>query len=243
MSMKRIYVPTTSSDDWRKLLAEPNKQWRSGYSAKELAQCWEQAGGFPNEFQDSYKKLDNPVLHELELLLAIPEYQVRLPGGGRSSQNDLFVLARARDNQLVAIMVEGKVNEPFGMTLGKWLEGASDGKKTGLKYLCDVLGLSKEPPSHIQYQLLHRTESVIIEAKRFNSCCAMMIVHSFSSEHRWFAEYQKFLALFNVSCQANELVKLPNQQDVSVYLGWVVGKPANISPTKPLDGFECNASR
>lgn len=175
-------------------------------------------------------------MHELELLLAIPEYQVRLPGGGRASQNDLFVLARARDNQLVAIMVEGKVAEPFGMTLGKWLEDASAGKKTRFKYLCDVLGLSNEPPSHIRYQLLHRTASAIIEAMRFNSHCAMMIVHSFSTEYKCFADYQDFLTLFDVSCHPNELVKLPNRQDLSVYLGWVVGKPVNNSFPQPLCG-------
>ena len=116
-------------------------------------------------------------------MLAIPEYQVDLPGGKRPSQNDLFVLARAKDEQLVAIMIEGKVAEPFGPTLEGWLKGGSKGKQTRLKFLCDMLGLSNEPPSHVRYQLLHRTASAIIESKRFNAKYAMMIVHSFSPEH------------------------------------------------------------
>jgi len=71
-------------------------------------------------------------LREMELLLAIPEYQVKLPGGSRSSQNDLFVLARAFDGGLAAIMVEGKASEPFCETLEIWLKGASTGSAASI---------------------------------------------------------------------------------------------------------------
>ena len=37
-----------------------------------------------------------PALEDVELLLAIPEYKVSLPGGGAASQNDIFCLARNR---------------------------------------------------------------------------------------------------------------------------------------------------
>jgi len=111
--MNHIYIPTSSPEDWRHLLAEPEKQWRSGYSAKTLAECWEMSNGFPEELLDLFSRSTNPALNKLELLLAIPEYQVNLPGGRRPSQNDLFVLARASDGQMVTIMVEGKVAEPL----------------------------------------------------------------------------------------------------------------------------------
>jgi hypothetical protein len=223
--MKRIYVPTKHPDDWQRFLAQPEKQWRSGYSAKELAECWEMANGFPSEFQELFTKSGNPALWQLELLFAIPEYKVILPGGKRASQNDLFVLARAKDDQLVTIAVEGKVSESFGPTLKAWLIGASNGKRVRLKFLCDILGLSSEPPLDIRYQLFHRTASAIIESKRFNARYAMMIIHSFSSVHKGLVEYQNFLSLFGVSGRANELVKLPNPRNVSVYIGWVTGKP------------------
>jgi hypothetical protein len=222
--MNRIYIPTSSSDDWRKFLAEPDKQWRSGYSAKELAECWESANGFPVEFQSIFSKSNNQALSELELLLAIPEYQVDLPGGRRPSQNDLFVLARAKDGQLVSIMVEGKVSEPFGDTLEIWFKDASEGKKKRLKFLCETLGLSSEPPLNIRYQLFHRTASAIIEAKRFNTKYAMMIVHSFSPEHKWFSDYQDFLGLFGVASKINELVELPQSEGKQIFTGWVVGQ-------------------
>jgi hypothetical protein len=49
--MNRIYIPTQSPEDWRRLLAQPEKHWREGYSARALAECWERADGFPVEFQ------------------------------------------------------------------------------------------------------------------------------------------------------------------------------------------------
>jgi hypothetical protein len=100
--MKRIYVPTTSPDDWRKLLADPEKHWKPKFSAWELAHCWEYAKGFPASFQAMFAGSEIPALQKLELLFAIPEYRVGMPGGGHASQNDLFILAKATDGNLVA---------------------------------------------------------------------------------------------------------------------------------------------
>jgi hypothetical protein len=33
----RVYIPATKPEDWQNLLADPEKQWRDGYSAKSLA--------------------------------------------------------------------------------------------------------------------------------------------------------------------------------------------------------------
>ena len=222
--MNHIYIPTSSADDWRKFLAEPDKQWRSGYSAKELAECWEQANGFPAELQSMFSKSGNHVFSELELLIATPEHKVDLPDGKRPSQNDLFVLARAKDGHLVSIMIEGKVLEPFGDTLEVWLKDSSEGKKNRLKMLCKILGLQNQPSLNIRYQLFHRTASAILEAKRFNAKYAMMIVHSFSPEHKWFSDYQDFLGLFGVASKINELVELPESEGKQIFTGWVVGK-------------------
>jgi hypothetical protein len=222
--MNRIYIPTNSADDWRKYLAEQGKQWRQGYSARELAKCWERANGFPEEIRSLFSGSEEHVLNKLELLLAIPQYQVDLPGKGRPSQSDLFVLARAKDGQMVTMIVEGKVGEPFGDTLETWLKGASKSKKERLAFLCEVLGLQTTPPLNIRYQLLYRTASAIIEAGRFNAKYAIMMVHSFSPKHQWFSDYQDFLGLFGMTGRVNELVELPNPHGMHVYAGWVVGQ-------------------
>jgi hypothetical protein len=41
MKQKRILVPTQSAQDWKRLLAEPEKHWKPGYSAILMAQSWE----------------------------------------------------------------------------------------------------------------------------------------------------------------------------------------------------------
>ena len=219
--MKRIYVPTTSPENWQQLLAEPQKQWRSGYSARELAECWEAASGFPASIQTMLAGSALPALRKLDLILAIPEHKVDLPGGGHPSQNDLFVLGKAADGELVSIMIEGKVAESFGSTLETWLIKASDGKRARLKFLCEALGLTQEPPGQIRYQLFHRTVSAILEARRFNARYAMMIVHSFSPEKAWFADYTAFLELFGVSARPGKLVELPGVPTVRLFAGWV----------------------
>ena len=53
--MKRIYIPTRGVEDWQRLLAEPEKQWKTGL-ARSIAYSWEEAGGFPHEI---YKALDD----------------------------------------------------------------------------------------------------------------------------------------------------------------------------------------
>ena len=219
--MTHIYIPAQSAEDWRQFLADPEKQWRKGYSARELAECWQSVSGFPKTFQALLAEAEDPALCKIDLLLAIPEHKVDLPGGGRASQNDLFVLGKACDGELVSMMVEGKAGEPFGETLETWLVNASPGKRTRLKFLCESLGLSQEPPRQIRYQLFHRTVSAILEARRFNARYAMMIVHSFSPEKAWFADYEAFLEMFGVSARPGQLHELPGIPNQRLFVGWV----------------------
>jgi hypothetical protein len=221
-----IFIPTTNgADDWQNLLADPEKHWRTGFSAKSLACCWESADGFPPEVALLFSQSDIPAFQHIELLLAFPEYKVILPPrSGHPSQNDLFVLAKASEGQLIAIMIEGKVSEPFGETLGKWNVEASRGKNERLTFIKEQLGLTSELPVHIRYQLFHRTVSVVIEAHRFNAPYAVMIVHSFSQNDLWFDDYQNFLALFGVqTSEPGKLFFLKETRGVKLYSGWARG--------------------
>src|SRR5688500_2265226 len=111
--MSRIYVPSQGSHEWQRLLAQPEKHWRPGYSATCLAECWEKAAGLPHEVE----RLLSSIAPAPELLVALPEHKVPLPGSHRGdSQNDLFALVRAGD-QTVAVTIEGKVDEPFGPSM------------------------------------------------------------------------------------------------------------------------------
>jgi hypothetical protein len=161
---------------------------------------------------------------DLEMLLALPEHQVALPGGGRPSQNDIWVLARSGDG-LVSIAVEGKVAEAFGPTIADWSVDASAGKSARLAFLLQELGLSPTPPGTVRYQLLHRTASALIEARRFCAKRAVMLVHSFSQSHQWFEDYSSFAVLFGVDAQVNEVSRLGEVGGIQLYAAWVCGDP------------------
>ncbi|MEO1000600.1 MAG: hypothetical protein AAFW69_08380, partial [Pseudomonadota bacterium] len=86
--MNKILTPSGGPEDWRQFLADPQNQWKRGYSAMATALSWEAAQGLPPEVAE----LLGP---DAELLLAIPEHKVAVPGGRRASQCDVFALARA----------------------------------------------------------------------------------------------------------------------------------------------------
>ncbi|MFC1961204.1 DUF6946 family protein [Chloroflexota bacterium] len=222
--MNKIFIPSTGPDGWQALLADPEKQWRTGYSARSMAYSWEAAKGFPAEIDKLLKQSGYDAFEQVELLLAIPEYKVPLPGGGRASQNDVFAIGRDGGGQLVTMAVEGKVQEPFGPTLADWDASSSPGKQERLAFLQDTLGLPGNLPDEVRYQLLHRTASAVIEAKRFNASTAMMIVHSFSQEDHWFEEYQYFLSLFGQEARVGQLVKLNEIDGITLYTGWARGQ-------------------
>jgi len=221
--MNKIFVPTNKPEDWRLLLAEPRKHWRTGYSAKSLAYSWEEANGFPGTVKKVFKKSGIALFKDVELLLAFPEYKVPLPGGARPSQSDIFVLAKGND-QLISITVEGKVSEPFGDTIAEWRKDSSEGKRKRLKFLLKELELEdNEEINAIRYQLLHRTASALIEAKKFGALNALMLVHSFSQSHEWFSDYSQLLALFGLNAQTDFLVFAGNINAIDLYFGWVGG--------------------
>lgn len=218
-----ILIPSCSADDWKAFLAEPDKHWRSGYSAKTLAYCWHEAGGFPACVRKAFQASGLGHLTAAELLLAIPEHKVDLPGGRRPSQNDLFVLARCPEGH-ISIMVEGKVNEEFGPLVSEWSVGASDGKQERLRYLLGVLGLDGRGLDSVRYQLLHRAASAVIEARRYCARHAVMLVHSFSAEKARFGDYARFAALFGVKAEAGTVQSAATlKEGIRLSLGWVCG--------------------
>ena len=219
-----FFVKTSSPEDWRLQLAEPDKQWEDGYSAKSLAYCWETAKGFPNSVKRVFKKSDYGIFKDIVFLAGFVEHQVPLRGRGYPSQNDIFVLAKSKKG-LISIAVEGKVDESFDKTVKEWRKNESKGKKTRLDYLTKLLQISQDNLEDIRYQLLHRTASAVIEAKRFNASTALMLVHSFSKTHKWFDDYANFASLFGITARLNTIHHAKQRiDDVDLYLGWVAEK-------------------
>jgi len=215
--MAKIFVPTTGPEDWRRLLADPIKHWKRGHSAMATALSWESAQGLPKEIAAILGE-------ESELLLAIPEHKVPLPGGIRDSQCDVFALVRT-ENATCALAVEAKVNEPFGPTIGEWTKESSEGRHTRLKAICNLLGANYPPSSELRYQLFHRAAAAAIEASRFNTDRSAMIIHSFSQDHRWFDDFSAFCEYLGIkAAKATPLSRVTADGRAQV-LGWATGDP------------------
>lgn len=118
--MADILIPARRADDWQQFLAKPEKHWVTGRSAKTFAHCWQAARDFPPSVRRGFKQSPYPLFHQIEMLLGIPERPVPLPGQGKASFSDLFVLAKS-GGDLVSIAVEGKVGEKFDVRISDWL--------------------------------------------------------------------------------------------------------------------------
>lgn len=155
-------------------------------------------------------------------LLIFPEWKVALPGGSRASQNDVWVLARGVSG-LISMAIEGKVNEPFDVTLGEWKADASRGKQARIDFISDVLGLTAPLPDSARYQLFHRTASAVLEAERFGARDAVMLVHSFSPDNLWFDDFALFASLFGLQASIGQVVTTTARNGMPLHLGWVHG--------------------
>lgn len=221
MNNPKVFVPAQGVESWRALLANPLTQWRAGYSAMATAQSWEAQDGLPPEIAAHFEP-------DAELILAIPEHKVPMPGRGADSQNDVFALVR-EGGVRYAVAVEGKVNESFDRTIDEWWEDAPSQKPARLAGLADILGLRMPIDGAIRYQLLHRTASAILEADRFGAERAAMIVQSFSSEKRWYEDFEAFCALFGVSPdeKGRAVTLLPDGRELM--FAWAQGDPKFLS--------------
>jgi hypothetical protein len=104
------------------------------------------------------------------------------------------------------------------------MKDMSEGKQERLDFLLRELQLRDRQIDSVRYQLLHRTASALIEARKFKAENALMLVHSFSQLDEWFDDYSQFLALFGLSrVEPNSLMFAKNLNGVNLYFGWVKG--------------------
>lgn len=172
--------------------------------------------------REAFQSSGSATFHHIEPLLILPEYEVALPGGGAASRNDVFILAQSAD-QLVSITVEGKVDEPFGQPVAEWYRNPTAGKVKRLEFLCSELNVPVDAVMDILYQLLHRTVSAKLLARRFQAGIALMLVHSFSEKGAGFA------ALFGIDAKTGTVQSARLFDGLVLYLGWVRGERKYLS--------------
>ena len=216
-------------EQWRQLLREPGTQWRVGYSALELAHSWLGAAGIPTSIKSVLDNSGVAELSGLELTAGYPEYSVDLDTDRAPSENDLFALCRGPSGDVV-MMVEGKVNEPFGDLVGEWRrhDGPRRGRETRLEWLCERLGVSTDDLDDLRYQLFHRTASALIEAQAREVLTALMLVHSFSPRNASIEDYRRFgtrLGFTEEQLAPNRVAGPKQLRGVALYLAWIGDVP------------------
>ncbi len=220
--MKRIFTPTSSANDWQRLLAKPELHWKQGFSAMTTAASWEGAASrLPLEISRLLSSAGVPALSELDLLAAIPEWQTDLPGGDRPSCTDVLAITR-NDSGLCLIAVEAKVLEDFGPRVGEKRKGASKGQLDRIQYLENLLGVRKFDDS-IRYQLLHRTASALLTAKQFHAQTAVMLVQAFGTPLDRQNDFRAFCAAINADEICPGLFVVRRFDSPSLYLAWCTG--------------------
>lgn len=222
MKQKNILIPTTNAESWKIFLASQT-HWKTDYSAKSAAESWERVKGLPKEIKTAFNKHDN--FKDSEMLLAIPEFKVPLPGGSRPSQNDLLVVT-SNENGLTVITVEAKVDEGFDKTISEWKKNLSVGKENRLKYLLSTINFQSKEVDNLRYQLFHRLASSVIMAKKFHANNALMIIQSFqeNDDKNHFKDYQEFISTYNVEPLKECIQKITSVGEIDVYALWVFSK-------------------
>ena len=222
MEQKKIFIPTTNAESWKVFLASLS-HWKEGYSAKSAAESWEKVGGLPIEIITAFTQHES--FKDSEMLLAIPEFKVPLPGGSRPSQNDLLVVT-SNEKGLTVITVEAKAKEDFGQTIKEWKKDASDGKEKRLEYLLKTINFQSKEIDNLRYQLFHRLASAIIMAKKFHANKALMIIQSFqeNDDKNHFTDYQNFISVYKIEPIKEQIQQISSVNGIDVYVLWVFSK-------------------
>ncbi len=223
MEQKKILIPTTNAESWKIFLAS-EIHWKPGYSAQSAAESWENVKGLPKEIIKAFNQDEG--FKNSEMLLAIPEFKVPLPGGSRPSQNDLLVVT-SNEKGLSIITVEAKVDEGFDKTVNEWIAKTTNWK-VRLDYLINKINFPAIESGNLRYQLFHRLASAIIMAKKFHAKNALMIIQSFQSDDKknHFSDYQNFLQAYGVSAEKETIQAITKVGNIQVYCLWV-NSPSN----------------
>lgn len=218
--MQALNPEVKSLKDWQQLLADPEKHWRKGYSAYELAYSWMNSAGFPVSVDNVLDNSGFSEFKDLKIDIAYPERRTNLNDSRKPSQTDLMVFANGANGRVV-IGVEGKVDESFGPIVHARYSN-TEANRSRLNFLCSQLELSSGKVEYVRYQLIHRSVATILEAKNCNAKIALMLVHSFSEKDSSFNDYKSFLEVFNFyNVQINKIYGHILLRDIRLFIGWI----------------------
>jgi hypothetical protein len=214
----RLHLPLVEPEDVIRHLGKQERHWKAGRSARALVQSW----GGRDTFPDSIHSLlaTHTRFRSAQLVDAFLERQVDLGTSGRPSQTDLLAIIGI-GAEIAVMGVEAKAGEPFGKYVHEWNDGSA-GKRTRLRALCNTLGLTEESATPLRYQLLHRTVSTVIEAQRYRSRFAILIVQSFGDDEKSFGDFTRYINAVGLrgNFERGVLTEVRNCDGVDLFAGW-----------------------
>lgn len=179
----------TNLNDWF-IVAPPKgkeKQWKDGYSAKELAK-------FVTAYKEKFNELIKSIVTESfgskisASFCGEPEAETKLPPkGSRGPRNHDLLLY----NKDLVIGIEAKVNEPFGNR--SILEEYEDAQKNNRQHMINRIDWlkrtilpapQKEEANHLKYQLFTATAGTLLEAYRRKVKKCIVLVLSFEYDNQ-----------------------------------------------------------
>lgn len=230
--MHRLFVPSWGPSDWRRLLANPAKQWRRGRSAYELATCWEAARrhqrGLPRPVAACLDQHD--ATRDAKLVVGLPELQVEFPGGGHHSQTDFWALLTSPGG-LISMSVEAKAGESFDLHVEEWLADApaGSGKPARLAALREILGLAQTELPQVRYQLLHRAAAALQMAQECRAAAAIVLIQAFGGpkDEASRRDFEAFAELMLCPSGEGSLRQARQQTCIPLLVGWLNCSPAD----------------
>ena len=176
-------IKITNENEWF-LLAPPKgkeKQWKDGFSAKELAKF---VISDNKRFTQLIKNIVKGITKKVpEKFLGEPEAITSLPGKGLGRNHDLLLCS---DNLVIGI--EAKVNEPYGESIGSEYTNPETtlNKKQRIEDLWHMIlpnmSLEELKNSKLRYQLFTATAGTLLEAHNRGIKKCILLVLSFRYE-------------------------------------------------------------
>jgi len=209
---------THGSEGWREFLAHPPRHWKDNRAARRLAEAWEASA--PHPPPPLRAAFAETPFQEFEPFVAIPAYEVDMPGRHRAARSDLLVVGATGD-ELAIVMMQGKVRSSLGPHVDEWLHNPSPGKLVRLGFLTRTLELTDPIPETISHQLLHRAAAPLLEARRLRIPRAAMIVAAFGPTDECHEEFEEFARLLGVTGARGRLERSPLHEGPELWLSWV----------------------
>jgi hypothetical protein len=137
----------------------------------------------------------------------------------------------------ISLTVEAKSGESLDRLVGEWLADTppASGKPARLQFVRDTLGLQDVDLTALRYQVLHRAASALVQADRFGTRLAVLLIHSFGghADEKSREDYQRFAEAMACAPVLNALAPVGRQTRVPLLIGWLTDVPAGSKPASP----------